>query len=554
MVATGMIIEAQYVVQAECSRSGHEVLYSGERLSDRAPINVRTVGPGASKAVRQQFSEIAGILSRVDNENCLSTLATGQQMDGTLYLVTLAHEAGSLEGLVGEGMPGRELAEIGVQLFDGLAHLHGQGVALGFLAPSGITLGSLRAQPRVQIVDYSAARLESAPRQPSIEGPKEWQAPEVRAGQPPSFAADVYSAGLVLSALASSNLTEALASLLESLVAKDPARRPSAAEAFARFAAFIDASPLSFDVSWLPPADSRQLSSGVFGLAESPAADLRATHVSVATVGVSDSSGAAEPVVFVAAPKSRAIGIGLAVAGLLAAGVVAFVVTASPSATTETGVADDGASAVAAGPLGVAANGEPAAQPVAEIDEVPLEGNPIVWLSQVNRQDLGATLPFRDRHRLLKELASREGVYAKVNHRWNALLDLWQAGDSERPCATFAAALATVDEPPATDAERDLLARVVVPVPAAGSRAGVGEDDSCAGLAEAFAELTEAGAEPEPVSTRKRSRSPKAAPRPTAEPLPRKSPPPSKADTKKPAHKEPAGTVATKLDDDLRGI
>ena len=63
-----MIIEAHYVVPGESSRWGHEVLDAGERLSDRAPIHGRTVGPNAPKNVRQQFSAIASILSRVDDE------------------------------------------------------------------------------------------------------------------------------------------------------------------------------------------------------------------------------------------------------------------------------------------------------------------------------------------------------------------------------------------------------------------------------------------------------------------------------------------------------
>ncbi len=556
MVATGMIIEAQYVVQGESSRWGHEVLYAGERLSDRAPIHVRTVGPNAPKNVRQQFSAIASILSRVDDENCLSTLAAGQQLDGTLYLITLANDAGSLEALVGEGVPAREIAEIGLQMFEGLTHLHAQGIVLGFVAPTGVTLGQRHTQPRLQIVDYSIARFESSQQMPPSTAPKEWLAPEMQAGQPSSFAADVYSAGLVLSSLAAADVPTQISALLKMLVREDPAERPSASDAAAGFAAFVDASPVSFDLDWLPPASSSKLSSGVFRLAEELAEEILAepvpTRVSVASVAASQPPP--EPVVFAEAPRSRAVGIGLAVAGLLAAGVVAFVVTASPSepasAPESTPTEDAGAAAVVAAPV---STGQQAPATPSQANDGAPEGNPIVWLSQVNRQDLGATLPYADRHRLLDELASREGVYEKVNQRWNAMLDLWQAGDTDRPCATFAAALASLDEPAQTDAERDLLGRVVVPVPAAGSHAGVGEDDSCEGLAEAFSELTESPAEVAVAEPRRKRRKDKSTRSTRPAPLPRKPAPPS-GESKPPRKKKKKSSVATKLDDDLRGI
>ncbi len=549
MVASGMIIEAQYVVQDESARHGHEVLYAGERLSDRAPINVRTVGPHAPKGVRQQFSAIASILSRVDNENCLSTLATGQQVDGTLYLVTLAHEAGSLEALVGEGMPARELSEVGLQLLDGLAHLHAQGVVLGYVAPAGVTLGSLQARPRLQIVDYSMARFESSSQRPPASGPKEWLAPEVRAGQPSSFAADVYSTGLVLSSLAAPDLPMDLAALIKLLVHEDPRSRPTASEAYAGFAAFIDASSRPFDLGWLPPAGSNQLSSGVFGLLEeSVTPEPEPTQVKLG-IGTRRPDTLPAAVEFPESRRSRGIGIVLAMTGLLAAGVVAFVVTASPSKTdakTEA-VAAVGAAAAPRSP----SDEPPAPLQPREAEAPALEGNPIVWLSQVNRQDLGAILPYRDRHRLLQELASREGVYEKVNQRWNAMLDLWQAGDTDRPCATFAAALASLDEPASTEVERDLLDRVVVPVPAAGSHAGIPPDDSCGGLSEAFADLMRVEESASDATPRRKRRASSARPARPPE-LPRKTAPPV-AEKPRPARRD-TGSVATKLDDDLRGF
>ncbi len=184
------------------------------------------------------------------------------------------------------------------------------------------------------------------------------------------------------------------------------------------------------------------------------------------------------------------------------------------------------------------------------------EGNPIVWLAQVNRTDLGAVLPLRQRRKLLSALSEREGVNERVNQRWNALLDLWQANDADRPCATFAAALATLEDSPEDGAERDLVDRVVVPTSAPGSGAGIAPDDSCVGLTEAFEEFKtvpedpKARRSPRRRSSKRNTGSSSAAqesPVPVTAPV---SPPkkPSKVSPSKPS------SVSTKLDDDLRDL
>lgn len=552
MVANGMVIESQFVLKSEVSRFGSEVLHTGERLSDRAPISIRTVGPEATDRARRQFSTVAAMLGRIAHPNCLSALSVGQLVDQTLYVVSLRHEAGTLESLLGEGMPTRELAELGAQLFSGLAHLHAQGVAIGCVSPSGVTLGQVYAQPRLQIIDFSFARaLASGTALP--ENTSEWFAPEAVEHKRATAEADVYSAGLLLKALAGEALPASMLALLDELTAVDPAARPSASDARSKFAEFIDRSAVSFDLGWLP-SSSEAVSTGVFGLAlDSEILEEREPTQLMVAPTVSGGDYLERP-----SRGRRNLAIGLGLAGVVAAAVVGFVMVQPAPPQTQPEVAAASALPVAGDESTASKKAEtPTPAPVVT-DDAP-EGNPIVWLSQVNRTDLGAVLSYRHRSRLLRELASREGVYERVNRRWNAMLDLWQAGDADRPCATFAAALASLDDGPQTDEEKDLIRRIVVPTPALGSAAGVAPDESCSGLEEAFAEFTARGSQADAEDTRRRRRPAKASRRSASEPKPQavsepRSAPQGKPKSKPKPPRRTSSSVATRLDDDLKEL
>ncbi|MEM6289957.1 MAG: protein kinase [Myxococcota bacterium] len=553
MLARGTIIEGQYEVREERSRIADEVLFAGRRLSDQTDVDIRVVAPDAPANARKQFSAMANILGRLDHPNCLSALGAGQMVDRALYTVTRALNGGPIQSLVGENVPARVLAEIGKQLTAGLEHLHSQGIVLGCVTPAGVVLGEQYASPVLQIVDFSFARIMvgNGPRPECKDNT--YLAPEVVTGGEANESSDVFSAGKVLRALVSASTPPALLETIERMASASTITRISAREARMHFESWIAADPEYFDLGWVPEANPTAISTGVFSLVDAPAAQAESSEMIMAA-RLPEAAASAAPVVPPPATSRRGIAMGLAAAGIAAAALVGYVVmTGEPTEASEAGVASAAAVAgtanAADAPAERRAPVPPAAVPVAGAPEgaQPLDGNPIVWLAQVNRQDLGAVLPFRERTRLLEELATRRGVNDRVNHRWNAMLDLWQAGDSERPCATFAAALASLEGAPSTEAERDLIRRVVVPTPAPGSAAGVAPDDSCVGLEAAFEAYVPTSA-PSSSSSRKRSskrRASSSTPAPAAAPVPA---PKAKAKPAKPS------SVATKLDEDLRDL
>lgn len=553
MTGQGTTIEGTYTITSDGERVGDEFRYSGQRISDGHPVEVRIMRPDAPVRARKHFSEVASLLGRVDHENCLSALGAGQLVDRTLYIVAEGVEAGPLQAMQGQPVPDRELAEIALQLFRGLEHLHAQGVVIGALSPRGVVLGREGNNARLRILDFTNAHVRGRGTGHVLGLDTHWIAPEILDGEAPTEASDVYSAGRILEALSSDKTSPELRHVIGGLVELGASYRLLATEACFRLVEIVEEASRPFDFVWLPPPELTAFSSGVY--------DIPHTESQESPAAVSLNEGrieaAPEPSplpVFDEPQPSRSrigIGIGLLAAGIAAAGVI-YAVSSRPAENTVS--EEPVAAAVVASPGIEEAEAPPAlevGEPAGEASEKSdkPEGNPIVWLAAVNRTDLGTVLPYDERQTLLDELSARGRIHERVNHRWNAMLDLWQAKEAERPCATFATALATLESPPDGEQEKDLLDRVVVPSVAPKSRAGVGPDESCEGLSEAFAKFKNSAAEPAAAprksskSQRKRSRP--AAPAPAPEPAPKAKP------TKKKAVAKPS-SVATKLDDDLR--
>jgi len=551
----GTIIEGLYELTDNGEHLGSETRFVGRRLSDAAKVDVRIVAPSASAAARKQFSTVAALLGRVDHPNCLSALGAGQLVDRSLYTVTEMAVAGPLTGMIGQSLPDRELAEVGLQLVRGLEHLHNQSIVLGHITPQGVVLGEQEGHPRLQIVDFSFARVLGQKQEPMTGANPQWLAPELGQGQPATEASDIFSAGRVLKALSSPSTPAALVRVLDGLLAREPGYRPLASEVCFRFTEFVEEASRPFSLEWLPSPEITAISSGLFELPLTEEADYKQSDVDLPASAPVPTG--ADPV-FEEPPRSRrGLAMGLLFAGVAAAGLV-FVASSGGSGNTPAPSA-----APVAAPASVAAAPQPdsaASNKVhpseASAPDAKLEGNPIVWLAQVNRTDLGAVLPLRQRRKLLSALAEREGVNERVNERWNAMLDLWQANDADRPCATFAAALATLEDSPDENAERDLIDRVVVPTSAPGSKAGIAPDDSCVGLAEAFDEFKSIpdDSKARRSSRRRPSKRNSAPPSSPAKPSPTAAAPPKQPRKKSKTSPSKPSSVATKLDEDLRDL
>jgi hypothetical protein len=175
-------------------------------------------------------------------------------------------------------------------------------------------------------------------------------------------------------------------------------------------------------------------------------------------------------------------------------------------------------------------------------------------LQVVNRKVADELPSYAERHELLRKLAGNPELAARIDARWNAIADLLQSADSDRPCTTTRAALAALSQPPLTDDERAVLRAAKVPEPSA---ADTDAGESCEGLAQALDALL--GRTAQPASSRQRPKRPKTTP-PTrdieplapaeVEPAPAPPPPPQPA----PKQERRPASVASPLPDDIKSV
>ena len=252
---------------------------------------------------------------------------------------------------------------------------------------------------------------------------------------------------------------------------------------------------------------------------------------------------APEPVAAVEEPASNTgRNAVIAVVALALLGGIGWFVVGSNDPAAADGAATDN-TVVNAGPAG---DGKPASpSPEANGNTPTPEKQPAAGELPTTLEAL-RNIPYADRHAALKVATGDVPVDLHVG------LDLIQAGDSETPCRTFSDALSTIESSPDPDTYAWALEEAVVPTS--------GQDTVCARLGERLAALspTPTGKSESQKSTRRGSRAntrpkprrPKPEERPTAAPpeeKPKKTPPPTESPKRAPS-------VATKLDDDLRGL
>jgi len=183
-----------------------------ERLARDVAIKVLPQGLLADEAARKRFHKEALSLSRLNHPN-IATVHDFDTQSGTDFLVMEYVPGVTLDQKVAQGpLPERESVRLGLQLAEGLAAAHEQGVVHRDLKP-----GNLRVTPdgRLKILDFGLAKLvrpdvssgaavtrSLSESQPGITGTLPYVAPEQLRGEPLDARVDIYAAGAVLYELA----------------------------------------------------------------------------------------------------------------------------------------------------------------------------------------------------------------------------------------------------------------------------------------------------------------------------------------------------------------
>ena len=153
---------SHYRVFEQIGAGGMGVVYRAhdERLDRDVALKVLPAGTLTHDAARKRFRKEALMLSKLNHPN-IETVFDFDTQNGVDFLVMELIPGVSLDHKLFSGpMPEREVQHLGVQLADGLAAAHGQGVIHRDLKP-----GNLRLTPdgRLKILDFGLAKLLEPP-------------------------------------------------------------------------------------------------------------------------------------------------------------------------------------------------------------------------------------------------------------------------------------------------------------------------------------------------------------------------------------------------------
>lgn len=200
-----------YRVLEQIGAGGMGVVYRAhdERLNRDVALKVLPPGTLADEAARKRFRKEALTLSRLNHPN-VETVFDFDTQEGIDFLVMELIPGVALDQkLAAGGLPEKEVLRLGIQLAEGLAAAHAEGVIHRDLKPGNLRL---TADGRLKILDFGLAKLlhpvneaaatASLSQAHGVTGTLPYMAPEQLRGEPADARSDLWAAGAVLYELA----------------------------------------------------------------------------------------------------------------------------------------------------------------------------------------------------------------------------------------------------------------------------------------------------------------------------------------------------------------
>jgi serine/threonine protein kinase len=279
----GTVISDRFEILERIGQGGMGAVYRAFQRSVKREVAIKVIKPVLSRdpKVVRHFKREAELASKLSQPNTVSIIDYGRTDDGRLYMAMELLQGRTLLRVMAEdgAFSVERAVRVGSQICDALDAAHAAGIVHRDLKLENvIILDQPAGRDLLKVLDFGLAKLFGATSSGSglgIVGTPRYMAPEVATEGKASPASDVYAVGVILGELTTGGplwMTDSLSQLVEqkyhpgdvlglvpvalrrplaALLAPEPEKRPTAAQARALLRNLADGS-LAF-----PPIDPR---------------------------------------------------------------------------------------------------------------------------------------------------------------------------------------------------------------------------------------------------------------------------------------------------------
>lgn len=197
----GKRLGGRYEILKRVGGGGMAVVYQGKDLVLERHVAVKVMNDSIShdEEFIRRFNREAKAAGSLSHPNVVNVYDVGNE-EHTHYMVMEFIDGQSLmEKIEQRGyIPAREAAEIALQICDGLAHAHENGIVHRDIKPHNIMVAR---GDRYKVADFGISRLSSSStitQTGSVMGSVHYFSPEQAQGHQISYQSDIYSLGIVL--------------------------------------------------------------------------------------------------------------------------------------------------------------------------------------------------------------------------------------------------------------------------------------------------------------------------------------------------------------------
>ena len=206
MVSEGTVLNGRYKLLERIGSGGMAVVYKAQDLMLGRLVAVKmlhetfTGDPDFLARFRQEAYAAAGL----QHPNIVTVHDIGQ--DGNRHFIVMEYVEGrTLKDLIrqydsdGQPMPVSRALDLSIQISEGIGYAHRAGLVHCDVKPQNVIV---TRDDRIKVADFGIARAVSEASQhiddSRVWGTPQYFSPEQAAGEPPTFASDVYSIGVMM--------------------------------------------------------------------------------------------------------------------------------------------------------------------------------------------------------------------------------------------------------------------------------------------------------------------------------------------------------------------